>query len=250
MSSPAEAERKKSLSNICSLPLATTKVTVGGFRVDYEAEQQADHLAAKRYPELAVMTTAEGRKQFPLQQLLLLDQRFQTEIETVREQAFAQGRQAGHAAGLQEGQKEAREVVQSLSGLLSDLVVQRDAVLREAKNGILDMVLKISGKLTFGAAAVNHDVTRAIIEGAIDHLLDKSAIKIKVHPDHLPILEQQIDRFRGRDTSIKSLTMEADPRVRAGGCLIETPSGDIDARLESMYEIITQAILSEEDVPL
>ncbi len=238
------------MSNICSLPLATTKVTVGGFRVDYEAEQQADLLAAKQYPELTVMTTSEGRKQFPLQQLLLLNQRFQTDIETVREQAFAQGRQAGYAAGLQEGQKEARDVVKSLSGLLSDLVAQRDVVLREAKGAILDMVLKISGKLTFAAAAVNHEVTMAIIEGAIDHLLDKSAIKVKVHPDLLPILEQHIDRFRGRDTSIKSFTMEADPRVRIGGCLIETPSGDIDARLESMYEIIKQAILSEEEVPL
>jgi flagellar assembly protein FliH len=77
----------------------------------------------------------------------------------------------------------------------------------------------------------------------IDQLVDKSRLKIKVHPDHLPIMEQNIDRFLQNSTAIKELTFEADPRVRMGGCFIETPSGDIDARLESEFEIIENAIL-------
>jgi flagellar biosynthesis/type III secretory pathway protein FliH len=238
------------LSNICSLPLAKTTVTVGGYNVDYDDERRAAGLAQEAYPELTVISTADGRKQIPLQQLLLLDHRLQVAVTVARNQGLEEGRQAAYAAGLQEGQKQARETVASLSGLLTDLVGQRETLLREAKDHILELVLKISRRLTFSAAAVDPEVTMAIIVGAIDHLLDKSTIKVKVHPRHLPAVEQQIERFRGSKTAIKELAIEADPRVRVGGCLIETPSGDIDARLESMHEIIGNALRSDEDIPL
>lgn len=238
------------MSNVYTLPLAETTVTVGGYNVDYEDERQAARLARQAYPELTVTATSDGRKQIPLQELLLLDRQFREAVQAARDQGVEEGRKTAYAAGLAEGQRQAREVVASLSGLLTDLVGQREALLREAKDGILEMVEKISRRLTFSAAAADPEVTMAIIDGAIDHLLDKSAIKIKVHPRHLPVVEQHIERFRGRHTAIKELTIEADPRVRVGGCLLETPSGDIDARLESMHEIIVGALRSEEEQPL
>lgn len=250
MSSPAAAERKISLSNICSLPMAESTVTVGGYNVDYENERRALRLAEEAYPELTVVFSADGRKQIPVQQLLILDRRHQEAITAVRKQGLEEGRAAAYAAGLQEGQKQAREVVASLSGMLADLVAQRETLLREAKDKILEMVVKISRRLTFSAATVDPEVTMAIITGAIDHLLDKSAIKVKVHPRHLPAVEQNLARFRGQNTALKELIFEADPRVRVGGCLIETPSGDIDARLESMHDIMSNALRSEEDIPL
>jgi flagellar assembly protein FliH len=130
---------------------------------------------------------------------------------------------------------------------LTDVTQQRHELLSDAKENILDLVLKISKRLTFSAAELDPTITRSIISGAIDQLLDKSRIKVKVHPDHLPELEQYIDRFRGDDTAIKEFNIEGDPRVKLGGCFIETPTGDIDARLESMYEIIRQSILEGED---
>lgn len=239
-----------SLSNVFTLPLAETTITVGGYNVDYEDERQAARLVHETYPELSVTSTADGRKQIPLQELLLLDRRFREAVQAARAEGLEEGRRTGYAAGLTEGQRHAREAVASLSGLLTDLVGQREALLRDAKDRILEMVEKISRRLTFAAAANDPEVTMAIIDGAINHLLDKSSIKIKVHPNHLPIVEQHIERFRGRDTAIKELSLEADPRVRVGGCLVETPSGDIDARLESMHDIMAGVLRSEEEQPL
>ncbi len=240
-----------SLSNIRSIPPGNGKVLVGEYCVDQKAEKEAETILATSYPEVKLFTTPEGKKIIPLQQLLILENRFQSEKMTIYEQRYKEGREegysAGHAAGLEEGQKDAREAVASLSGLLRDVTRQRHTLLEEAKQKILEMVLKISAKLTFTAAAVDPEITMSIISGAIDQLLDKSKIKVKVNPDHLPEIEQHIDNFRGRDTAIKEFKLEADPRVQKGGCFIETSSGDIDARLESMYEVIKQTILGGED---
>ena len=125
---------------------------------------------------------------------------------------------------------------------MKDAVRQREVLYEEAHSRILDLVTKISRKVTFEAARIDPEITAQIISGTIKRLVDKSRIKVKVHPDHLPLLEQQIDHFRGDSTAIKELTIEADSRVRYGGCFIETPTGDIDARVESQIEIIAEAL--------
>lgn len=239
-----------SLSNVRSLPMTDQKVVIGEYAIDRAAETRAEDLMHKSYPELKILTTPEGKRQIPLQQLLILEQRIQEEKQETYKEGQQAGYQSGHEAGLKEGQAEARKVVASLSGMLGDLTRQRHKLLDQARNHILEMVTKISEKLTFTAASLDPKVTMAIITGAIDQLLDKSRIKVKVHPDHLPELEQNIDKFRGSDTLIKEFIIEGDSRVRVGGCFIETPAGDIDARLESMFDIIKKSILEGEDAVL
>ena len=235
------------MSNVRSLKLSDNRILIGEYAVDQEAEKQAEQFLAEAHPGLMIITTAEGKRQIPLQDILLLEQRFQAEKAAAEKTEYERGRQSGYEAGLDKGREEARKVVASLSGLLTDITGQRHQLLAEAKDQILELILKISQRLTFTAAAIDPNITRSIVSGAIDQLLDKSRLKIKVNPDHLAQLEQYIDRFRGQDTAIKEFIIEPDPRVRVGGCFIETPSGDIDARLDSMYDIIKQSILEGED---
>ncbi|MCX6826903.1 MAG: FliH/SctL family protein, partial [candidate division Zixibacteria bacterium] len=73
-------------------------------------------------------------------------------------------------------------------------------------------------------------------------LVDKSKIKVKVNPDQLPLMEQQIEHFKGSSTAIKEIIIEPDARVRHCGCFIETPTGDVDARVESQMEIVAETL--------
>jgi len=235
------------LSSIRSLRLADTRIYIGDDADGARAQKDAEELLRQTHPELKVTTTADGKRQISLMDILSLEQKHQQEKEAVEKAAFERGRETGYAAGLEKGREEARRVVASLSGMLSDITESRQTLLAEARDKILDMVLGISRRLTFTAAEIDPEVTMSIIDGALGQLLDKSKLKVKVHPDHLPEVERHIERFRGGDTKIKEFILEADQRVRNGGCFIETPSGDIDARLDSMYEVIKQAILEGKD---
>lgn len=223
---------------------------IGQYSSDQERERQAELLIEQTYPELMVVKSVEGKKQVPLQDLLTLDERIRTEMKETYVKGHEEGFKEGHSQGVHEGREEARRVVASLSGLLEDITNQRHQLLAEAKEKILELILKISKRLTFTSAEFDPNITMSIINGTIDQLLDKRNIKVKVHPDHLPELEQHIDKFKGNHTAIKEFIIEPDPRIRVGGCFIETPAGDIDARLESMYDVIKQAILEGEETSL
>ena len=149
---------------------------------------------------------------------------------------------------MQEGLNEARTVLSKFEKAISDLIGQREGVLEEAKRHILELALKVARKVTFDAVKTDEEVTIRMIEGVISQLVDRSELKVKVHPDHLPVVEQNMNRFLSNSTAIKNLRFEPDPRVKYGGCFIETPTGDIDARLESQFEVIGQALdAAEED---
>lgn len=238
------------MSNVRSMPLADQRIYIGQEAIDHKAQHEAQQLLQSLHPDLKVMTTADGKRQISLQDILLLEESHRQEKEAAAKAAYESGQEAGYAAGMEKGREEARKVVASLSKVLSDISGQRETILREAREKIFELVLKISRRLTFTAAELDPDVTMAIINGAIDQLLDKSRLKVKVHPNHLPEVEHNIERFRGVDTKIKEFILEADPRVRVGGCFIETPAGDIDARLDSMYEVIKQSILDDKGAAL
>ena len=190
-----------------------------------------------------MFTDPDGAKLIPVQEVDEIDRVLQQMSEKSRKDGLRQG----HSKGLEEGLDKAREVLQQLNQAIKDAVTQRESLLQEAKQKILELVIQISRKVTYDAVKADPEITLEMISGVIDGLIDRSRLKIKVHPDHLPIVEQNIDIFLKGSTTIKEIAIEPDPRVKYGGCFIETPTGDIDARLESQFEVIEEAILLSEE---
>lgn len=227
------------MSKLLSAPVGTEKVVIGEYRADLEADREAEKRLGGIFKDLKIVTTTDGRKLVPIRELLRIERQMQNDRTEDRRLGF----EDGYRKGVAEGHREAQETIENFAALARELVGRQTALYEEARSRILELVVKIARKITFEAARVDHEVTAAIIAGTIDKLVDKSHIKIKVHPDHLPLIEQQIDRFRGDSTAIKEIEIEADNRVRHGGCFIETPGGDIDARLESQMDIIAAELL-------
>jgi len=227
------------------------KVVIGDFRSDIIIDQQAEKVVRKEYPEVDIITSVEGNKLVPIGSLLKLDKRLKQENDQFRiesnikaEEAQKSGYASGYQDGLDKGHEEAQKVINNFASLINTATGQRDFLYDDARKNILELVISIARKITFGAARTDPDVTAGIISGVIDKLVDKTKIKVKVHPEHYPSIEQQIDRFMGESTAIKEITIEPDTRVRMGGCYIETPSGDIDARVDSQMDIITSTFES------
>lgn len=226
------------MSKLLQCAVTDERVIIGEYRADIEADCIAEKKLASRFPDILVTTSIEGRKLIPIQEIFKIEERMRRDAEQQRQKGFEES----YKNGLSEGQKEARKVVANFSSLITDAVRQRELLYEDARRKILELVLQIARKVTFDAARIDPDITAEIIAGTIKKLTDKTRIKVKVHPDHLPHIEQQLDRFKGDSTAIKDIVIEADNRVRYGGCFIETPTGDIDARADSQIEIITEAM--------
>jgi len=237
------------LSKIIRQSTPAPTVYIGEKHLDFEREELAESKLGSIFPLVSVVTDADGAKLIPIQEIFKIERVYKEEKLKARQSGHDEGYQTGLNQGRAEGRAQAEKVLQQLDQAIKDAVQQRETLLSEAKEKILDLVIQISRKVTFDAITVDPETTLAMISGVIDTLIDRSKLKIKVNPDHLPIVEQNIERFMVGSATIKEISVEPDPRVRYGGCLIETPTGDIDARLESQFEVIEETILSDEEPP-
>ncbi len=236
-------------NRLLSSPVVEEKVIIGDFRIDIENDRQAEKIVRAEFPEIEIITSVEGNKLIPVASLLKLSERLKEE-DKQRRLTFAEeannaaknGYQEGYRDGLKKGHQEAQKVIDNFASLIQSAVGQRENLYRDAHRKIVDLVLEIARKVTFDAARIDPEVTAGIISGVIGKLVDKSNIKVKVHPDHFPVIQQQIDRFAGDSDAIRGVNIEPDPKVRHGGCYIETPTGDIDARVESQMNIIANSL--------
>lgn len=231
------------MSKIIRSKIQASAVYIGEKHLDFEVESQAEAQLGKLFPVVSVITDSDGAKLIPIQEVFKIEKMLSEELVTARKKGYEEGYQAG----LDKGLDEAAKVLQQFDQAIKDVVTQREALLEEAREKILKLVVDISRKVTFDAVEIDPETTLEMISGVIDTLVDRSRLRIKVNPNHHPIIEQNIDKFLSGSTTIKEITIVPDPRVRFGGCFIETPSGDIDARLESQFEVVEEVLVSGDE---
>jgi len=212
-----------------------------------ELEARAEQKLTSAFPQVAVVTGTDGARLIPVGETVKIIQSFEDQIAAARRAGYDEGYQAGLAQGRAEGRAKAEQVVRQFDQAIKETVTQREALLNEARDKILDLVIQISRKVTFDAVSADPQATLAIINGAIDTLADRSRLKIKVNPEHLPVVKEHIEHYLKDPDILDEITIEADARVRYGGCLIETPTEEVDARVESQMEVIQEAMLTGEE---
>ncbi len=224
-----------------------SQVVIGEVMCDLEKEGAAEKKLGSLFPLVSVMTHPDGSKSIPVQEIYRIEEAYEKGRQAEYQRGLKEGHEKGHNEGLAIGKAESRQVLKDFEQAIRQVTGQRQALLEEAKQQVLQLVIQISKKVTYDAFEADPEATVKLISGVIDSLTDRSQLKIKVNPNHLPVVEQHIDTFMQGSTSIKDIEILPDPRVKYGGCFIETPSGDIDARLESQFDIIENIIAAPEE---
>jgi flagellar biosynthesis/type III secretory pathway protein FliH len=67
-------------------------------------------------------------------------------------------------------------------------------------------------------------------------------VTVRLHPDDLPAVETRRDTLAARAPAASEIALVADDSVGRYGCVVETPHGRVDARLETQLEALEQAI--------
>lgn len=180
-----------------------------------------------------------------------IDKDFSTGYEQGRESGFEAGRVDGNKHGYEEGLHLGRQEAQrQWDAKCAELLVQQKklAQLHAAVSAELERwcteseaelvaiahaaVLKILGK----AIGEEHGVT-GVVRQALAQA--REAIQLRVHPDDLAVLRQQFQS----DQVGHAIELVADDAVQAGGCLIRTSAGTLDAQLESQLRMFAGLLL-------
>ena len=169
-------------------------------------------------------------------------QRYREELEAlgaeVRERARLEGREAGQAKAASEHAAQ----IKALAGLVRGARERLDADIGDLSELAVEVVYESVCKLLGQALAGREGVIAAVRE-VVRRARERSRLSLHVSPsDYALIREHLAAVLEGLEAG--QVEVVSDERVQLGGCLLETPSGSLDGRLEVQLENLRRALLA------
>ncbi len=154
---------------------------------------------------------------------------------------------ASAAEDVQKAQVDAREKgrVEAFAELLDELKRARneyDRLMSGAEADMIELAFQIARQVIGHSIEVDPGVLRDIVAKSLVHVRGKRQIVVFVHPDDLPKVEA-LRHDLAQEVEGAALYFGGDAQVERGGCVIETESGRLDARLEVQLNVLREVLL-------
>jgi flagellar assembly protein FliH len=154
-------------------------------------------------------------------------------------QARADAEQRGFAAGVAKGEHAGRATLTAQAEQLAEVARQvnaaHGAAIDSAEITMVEIafaaVCRIVGDEGFGRERVRSIVRKAVAESRA-----REQVTVRLHPDDAALLVE------GSEQPEMGPHIVADPLVRLGGCIVDSPSGTLDARFETQLTLLATAL--------
>jgi flagellar assembly protein FliH len=161
-----------------------------------------------------------------------------------RQQGYAEGRQQGYADGMAAAQAAAAEEIGRLARIAEGVLQDHAAFYRAAERQVIDLALQIAQKLVEREIQNVPDLAVGVIRAALEEMDARTSVRVRVNPEDAELLRRQWDEVVPPVIGADRAELVVDPRVRAGGAIIETAQSQVDAQLESKLVQLTGALRS------
>lgn len=186
-----------------------------------------------------------------------MDDQAAGELRDAAERGYAQGLERGEAEAakraLAAAQEEARtqgqteqalrqvraEQAARFDGVCAALQASQAALLAQAEDLLVEIAYTAVCRLLGQDGAARATVVHAV-QGLIHEAREAGQLRLHVHPQDMDLLHGVYGAGAEADRRVQLLP---DAAVELGGCLVETPHGTLDARLEVQLRHLAEALL-------
>lgn len=165
----------------------------------------------------------------------------QPRAAALEREAFATAYAQGERAGLEAGAMRADAMLRRMADTLQQLDELRRSIVQQTEHEVVQLAVSIARRILVREVSVDQDLLCAMARVALDRLGDSAPAKVRLNPDdHAAIIGKNGAAWAGNH-----VTIEADPTMSRGGCLVESPFGFIDASVDAQLRVIETALTSD-----
>ena len=157
-------------------------------------------------------------------------------------EGYEKGFTQGEKDGLELGTRKAMKVIENMETLFRSFSQLREDIIQQHEKEILALVLSVLKKILHEQVVLDEKVIRETVLDALSIATDRSAVSIRLNPEDCISVENLKADFFSRIKELTTLKIIQDSSVKKGGCFLETPCGNVDARLETQLECIQQSL--------
>ncbi len=121
------------------------------------------------------------------------------------------------------------------------LHAQRDQWLDQCQHETVRLGVAIAERLLRRTLAVQPEAVLDLIRSALDWSVGADRLRVRLHPADADLVESAAQPLE----AAREIEFLPDDSLTRGDCVVETPSGQTDARLEVILQRITDELLAE-----
>lgn len=209
------------------------------------AEEEAPPETPEAEPEPEPRPTAVEIDALIQERVKAFEERYQTE----REAAYRAGFEDGRKQGLKVGRAESGEAISRLTEVVGEFLEKQKALVQENEAALVDLAVAVAKRIVGACAEMRREPVLLAVSDSLGYLRDRTRVIIKANPGDLDVVKEHRKEWLESIEGIGTLTIEADPAVARGGCVLETDAGDVDARIEERLAMLHAALLEELRTP-
>jgi len=157
--------------------------------------------------------------------------------------------QEGFAKGCEEERRKADEdlagICSALSEAISVVSKLRDRIVRESEDELLKLAFLVAKKIV--RQEIKHDrrILAQLVSEALRGFPEQHDIVVSLHPEDYKVITSNRELFLAGIGEDRQITLKADETTTLGGCVVESSTGVIDARIEAQLDEIYKGLVEE-----
>lgn len=157
--------------------------------------------------------------------------------------------QESYEKGFEEGKRQAERglanVFKALRDAVEELSLLREHVLRESEEDLLKLAVMIARKVIHQEIAVDRLILAKIVSAAVSGASERDEVVIRLNPEDHRLVSAHKHLYLGGCGDERLLEIKADDAIAPGGCIVDTATGEIDARPDAQVDEIFRRLLEE-----
>jgi len=159
------------------------------------------------------------------------------------DRGFSEGREDGLKEGLAAGEEAAAAKIDEMTGRYTEALEQvaalKDTLRAQVEEEVVRLALAIAKKIVHREIHVDKTIIHTLVRVALERVAGKAMVTVRLSPadyEYMMGKREDLARAEGRE-----IIFESDNALTRGSCVIQTETGDIDARIEEEFQEVQDA---------
>jgi flagellar assembly protein FliH len=165
-------------------------------------------------------------------------QEAQQKIEEAKKQGYEQGFSEGFKKGSEIQKDEVLAITNALHAIMEEVSLFKEKTIETSEKQILDLCFSIAEKIINQEISSDKNVILSVLKAAFRNIADRENIKVRLNPQDYQYMVEIKNEFISSMDGLRNVFFEEDGSIARGGAIIETSSGEVDARIsEQLHEV-------------
>jgi len=165
-------------------------------------------------------------------------------IAAAGKQAYEQGFSEGVKKGSETQKDEALFVMNALHAVMEGVGSFKEKTIEATEKQLLDISFSIAERIIHQEISRDEKVILSVLKAAFKNIVERENIKIRLNPGDFKYMVEIKSDFINSMDGVRNVFFEEDGSISRGGAVIETSSGEVDARISEQLNEIKSGILN------